>query len=118
MAAVEMDDERPVYVRFDPVEGFSFKALRQWAERALAPGSQVTTDGMLGFEVFGQLGPTHRVVLAPRGKAGTEIPAFRWLNTVLGNVKTALSGKKWTRISEAGDRYLRVVPGCGPRDGS
>jgi len=59
----------------DPVEGFSLKALRQWAERALTPGPQVTTDGVLGFEALGQLGHTHRVVLAPRGKAGYRDPA-------------------------------------------
>jgi len=92
VAAVEMHDDRPRYVRFDPVAGFSFKALRAWSERALAPGSQVTTDGLLGFEVLGRLGHTHHVVVPPRGKTGTEIPPFRWLNIVLGNLKTALSG--------------------------
>ena len=46
-------------------------------ERALAPGCQVTTDGLLGFEVLGQMGHTHHVVLPPRGKTGT-CHAFRF----------------------------------------
>ena len=110
VAAVEMHDDRPHFVRFDPVASFSFKALRAWGERALAPGCQVTTDGLLGFEVLGQMGHTHHVVLPPRGKAGTEIEPFRWLNVVLGNVKTALSGTYHAfRFRKYAARYLADV---------
>ncbi|EQD35716.1 ISXo5 transposase, partial [mine drainage metagenome] len=79
-------------VRFDPVKNFSFAALKPWASIALAPDCTVTSDGLLGFEVVERLGFAHRVVIAPKGKAGTEIEPFRWLNVVLGNLKTALSG--------------------------
>jgi hypothetical protein len=52
----------------------------------------VTSDGLIGFEVVRQLGFKHLVVQAPKGKAGTEIDAFKWLNVMLGNLKTAQSG--------------------------
>jgi hypothetical protein len=42
------------------------------------------SDGLLGFEVLERLGYTHKVVLAPRGKAGTEIEPFKWLNVLAG----------------------------------
>lgn len=92
VAAVELREGRPQRVRFDRVSGFSFEALRQWHHTALAPGTVVTSDGLLGFEVLRRDGFDHDVVLPPRGKAGTEIEPFQWLNTILGNLKTALSG--------------------------
>jgi len=92
VVALEMREARPYRVRLNPVEGFSFAALTAWSERALMPGSEVTPDGLLGFEVLSRLGHQHQVVVPPRGKAGTDIESFRWLNVVLGNLKTALSG--------------------------
>jgi transposase-like protein len=107
VAAVEMRDGRPQRVRFDPVAGFSFAALAPWAKSAIAPGSCVTSDGLLGFEVLERLGFKHQVVLAPKGKAGTEIEPFKWLNVVLGNLKTALSGTHHAfKFAKYAQRYL------------
>jgi len=92
VVSVEMRDNRPQRVRFDPVDGFSFVALKPWAASALMPGSTITSDGLIGFEVVRQLGFEHRVKIAPKGKAGTEIDAYRWLNVILGNLKRSLSG--------------------------
>jgi hypothetical protein len=63
-----MREGRPQRVRFDPVAGFSFAALTPWARMAVAPGSCVVSDRLLGFEVLERLGYTQKVVLAPRGK--------------------------------------------------
>lgn len=110
VAAVEMRDGRPQRVRFDPVAGFSFAALTPWAKQALAPGCCVTSDGLLGFEVLERLKYEHKVVLAPRGKAGTEIEPFKWLNVVLGNLKTALSGTHHAfKFAKYARRYLAEV---------
>ena len=107
VAAVEMRDGRPHRLRFDPVQGFSFEALKPWAARALVLGSTVTSDGLIGFEVVRQLGFKHRVVQAPKGKAGTEIDAFKWLNVMLGNLKTAQSGTYHAfKYSKYAGRYL------------
>ena len=76
----------------------------------MAPGSCVVSDGVLGFEVFERLGYTHKVVLAPRGKAGTEIEPFRWLNVLLGKLKTALSGTHHaSKFAKYARRYLAEV---------
>ena len=110
VAAVEMRNGRPQRVRFDPVTGFSFAALRVWARQAIVPGSCVISDGLLGFEVLGQLGYAHKVVQAPRGKAGTEIEPFKWLNVVIGNLKTALSGTHHAfKFAKYAHRYLADV---------
>ena len=110
VAAVEMREGRPQRVRFDPVNGFSFAALTPWASAAIVPGSCVTSDGLLGFEVLRKLGYVHKTVIAPKGKAGTEIEPFRWLNVLLGNLKTALSGTHHAfKFSKYARRYLAEV---------
>ncbi|MBY8965954.1 IS1595 family transposase [Algiphilus sp. NNCM1] len=107
VAAVEMHKGQPVRVRFDRVRAFSFKALRAWHAVALAPGTQVTSDGLIGFEVLQRDNFAHQTVQPPPGKAGTEVEPFRWLNTVLGNLKTALSGTHHAfAFGKYGHRYL------------
>lgn len=55
VAAVEMREGRPRRVRCDPLAGFSFAALTPWAKLAVAPGSCMVSDGLLGFEVLKQI---------------------------------------------------------------
>lgn len=51
-----------------------------------------------------------RAVQAPKGKAGTEIEPFKWLNVVLGNLKTALSGTHHAfSFAKYARRYLAEV---------
>lgn len=110
VAAVELVEGRPQRVRFDIVDGFSFAALRPWANLAISPGSVVTSDGLIGFEVLRQLEIEHKVVIAPKGKTGTEIDAFKWINVLLGNLKTALSGTYHAfNFRKYGHRYLAEV---------
>jgi transposase-like protein len=110
VAAVELRDGRPQRIRFDPVAGFSFVALTPWAAQALTPGSCIQSDGLLGFEVLRKLGYAHRVVMAPKGKAGTEIEPFKWLNVILGNLKTSLTGTYHAfKFRKYAARYLADV---------
>jgi hypothetical protein len=107
---VELREGWPQRARFDPVANFSFAALGAWAKRAIAPGSCVTTDRMLGFEVLQKLGYTHKVVQPPRGKAGTEIEPFKWVNVVLGNLKTTITGIHHAfKFAKYARRYLAEV---------
>jgi hypothetical protein len=59
------------------------------------------------FEVVRQLGFKHRVIQAPKGKTEPEIDAFKWLNVMLGNLKTAQSGTYHAfKYSKYAGRYL------------
>ncbi|WP_043649664.1 IS1595 family transposase, partial [Chitinilyticum litopenaei] len=110
VAAVELHDGRPWRVRFDQVESFSRASLQIWAKQALAPNCHVVSDGLAGFAVLEQLGHRHDAVIAPKRKAGTEIEPFRWLNTLLGNLKTALSGTYHAfKFKKYAPRYLSEV---------
>jgi transposase-like protein len=110
VAAVEMREGRPQRVRFDPVNDFSFASLKIWAAQALAAGCVITSDGLLGFEVVRQMGFEHRVVLAGKGKVGCEVEPFRWLNVLLGNLKTTLSGTHHAfKFAKYAHRYLAEI---------
>jgi len=71
-------------------------------------GRRVTSDGLLGFEMLERLGYTHHVIIAPRGRAGTEIEPFKWPNVLPGNRKTTLSGTH-REFLEYARRYLAEV---------
>lgn len=77
VAVVEMRNGRPQRVRFDMVAGLTFAALRAWTLEELVPGSCVTSDGVLGFDVLKKLGYCHKVWSDPRAKVGTEIESFK-----------------------------------------
>lgn len=110
VAAVEMRNGRPQRVRFDPVSAFSHAGLKPWAERALAPGATVTSDGLHAFGVLEQMGYRHLVVKAVKGKPGCEVEAFKWLNVLLGNLKTAFSGTHHAfDFGKYAHRYLAEV---------
>lgn len=65
------------------------------------------SGGLPGFSVLQQLGFQHEVMMVPKGKAGTEIEPYRWLNVLLGNLKTALRGTHHAfKFAKYAPRYL------------
>ncbi|WP_417067963.1 IS1595 family transposase [Niveibacterium terrae] len=109
VAAVELREGRPLRVRFDPVEDFSPAALAQWAARALTGPCLVSMDafirsGLLALapQGVGQMG------LLSQDETGVE--SFRWLNILIGNLKTALSGTHHAfKFAKYANRYLAEV---------
>ena len=82
---------RPNRVRLTPVAGFTLKAISAWAKGHLAPTSTVFSDGLACFGAVTEAGCSHRPTVMA-GRKPKEVPEFRWINTVLGNLKTSLSG--------------------------
>jgi hypothetical protein len=62
-----------------------------WSEDSLAPGSLVFSDGLSCFPAVAAAGCDHVPVVIGRRKP-QEVPLFQWLNTIIGNMKTALNG--------------------------
>jgi hypothetical protein len=92
VAAVSMNDAgQPVRLKLDIVSGFTSEAIAKWAKASLRPKTTVTSDGLWCFAAVTEAGCIHvpRVVgaLKPR-----DLPEFKWINTVLGNLKTMMSG--------------------------
>ena len=92
VAAVSLNEEdRPLRVRLTPVPGFTLKAVAAWAKDHLAPGSAVFSDGLACFGAVTEAGCSHQTTVIA-GRKPKEVPEFKWINTVFGNLKTSLSG--------------------------
>ena len=107
VAAVSLNDAgKPLYVKVTPVEAFSSDAILTWAKANLNPGCAVLSDGLSCFAAVTEAGCTHRVEVVGQRKP-SELPQFKWVNTVLGNLKTMLSGAyKAFGYAKYADRYL------------
>ena len=92
VAAVSLtEDEHPLRVKLTPVPGFTFQALCDWSRQNLAPGCTVYSDGLACFNAVTMAGCTHQPTVVG-GRKPKDLPEFQWINTVLSNLKTSLSG--------------------------
>jgi len=92
VAAVSLNDQgRPMHLKLNLVSGFTSKAIGNWAEANLAPGTLVTSDGLACFAAVADAGCIH-VPMVVGDLKPRDLPEFKWVNTVLGNLKTTLAG--------------------------
>lgn len=92
VAAVSLsDDGRPLRTKLTPVSGFTLQSIAQWAKDQLAPGSTVLSDGLACFGAVIAADCAHQPTVVA-GRKPKDLPEFQWINTVLGNLKTSLSG--------------------------
>lgn len=92
VAAVSLsDDGHPLRTKLTPVPGFTLKSIAEWAKDQLAPGSTVLSDGLACFGAVIAADCTHQPTVVA-GRKPKDIPEFQWINTVLGNLKTSLTG--------------------------
>jgi hypothetical protein len=89
------------------VSGFSSEVISDWAKRHLVPGSHVLTDGLASFRAVTTANCHHKAVVTG-GKHPNDLPQFRWINTLLGNLKTSFSG---TFHAFNFDKYARLYLG-------
>lgn len=92
VAAVSVNGQgHPMFLKLNLVSGFTSQAIGNWAKASLMPGTWVRSDGLGCFAAVTDAGcmhvPTVVGALKPR-----ELPDFKWVNTVLGNLKTTLAG--------------------------
>ena len=100
VAAVETNAEgHPLRVKLTVVEGFRLTEIAAWAQQHLSPGTQVLSDGLACFNGVTAAGCVHAPMVTGGGKAAVERPEFRWVNTILGNIKNALCGTYHLRFA-------------------
>jgi transposase-like protein len=93
VAAVETTPERrPKRLRLTVVKGFRKKEVERIAKRDFAPGANVVSDGLSCWPAVEKAGCTHFPMVTGAGKRAANWTPFRWVNTTLGNVKTAIAG--------------------------
>lgn len=107
VAAVSLNAEgHPLYARMAPVPGFTRTAIGDWARADLAPGCRVVSDGLACFAGVTDAGCQHQLTVVGARKP-SDLPEFRWVNTVVGNLKTSFSGAYHAfDFAKYGTRYL------------
>jgi len=107
VAAVSLSNKgHPLYVKVTQVPGFTNDAISKWARSNLAPGTAVLSDGLACYGAVTEAGCTHSVEVVGKRKP-RDLPQFKWVNTVLGDLKTMLSGAyKSFGYSKYADHYL------------
>jgi transposase-like protein len=93
VAAVETTvDGKPVRLKLHRVPGFASRAVSGFAKRHFAPASEVVSDGLACFGAVTEAKCKHTVIKTGSGAAAARTPAFKWVNTALGNIKAAIVG--------------------------
>lgn len=92
VAAVSLSEEdHPLRASLTPVSGLTSEAISAWAKERVEPGSTVYSDGLACFRAVTEAGCSHQPTVMG-GRKPKDVPSFKWINTVLGNLKTSLSG--------------------------
>ena len=93
VAAIETNEQgHPLRMKLTVVEGFRLTEIAAWAQQHLGAGTRVVSDGLACFHGVTAAGCIHEPVVVGSGRAAVERPEFRWVNTILGNIKNALRG--------------------------
>lgn len=93
VAAVQTNEQNnPVYAVFSLVKGFSQKEIKEWASQKLVPSTTVVSDGLSCFTAVTEAGCQHEQNVVGKNRKSTNMECFTWVNTILGNLKTAIAG--------------------------
>ena len=93
VAAVETTpDRKPKRLRLTVVKGFRKKEVEKLARRDLAAGGTIVSDGLSCWPAVEKAGREHRPMRTGSGRQAARWSPFRWVNTALGNITTAIAG--------------------------
>lgn len=108
IAAVQTTERgHPAFVVLARVPGFTREAIESWANRALSASTRALSDGLHCFGALAGLIDSHERHVVGCGKQAAKNPAFRWVNTALSNLKTAMSGTYHAfKFDKYAQRYL------------
>ncbi len=107
VAAVETTrDGRPMKIQLRRVRGFRKREIARYARSCLMPGSEVFTDGLWCFSGVTTADCHHNPMVTGGGCQSVQYSCFKWVNTMLGNVKNSLLGTFHAIRDKHVSRYL------------
>ncbi len=107
VAAVETTrDGRPMKIQLRRVRGFRKREIARYARSCLMPGSEVFTDGLWCFSGVTTADCHHNPMVTGGGRQSVQYSCFKWVNTMLGNVKNSLLGTFHAIRDKHVSRYL------------
>ena len=107
VAAVETTPQgKPIRLKLRRVKGFRRAEIATLATRNFDPVSTVVSDGLRCFTGVGIAGCVHQPIITGSGRRAALNPAFKWVNTTLGNIKSAITGTYRAVRDKHVPRYL------------
>lgn len=93
VAAVSTNEKgHPIAMTMNVVSGFSLNGIERWAKQNLLAGSYVVSDGLPCFSAVKLAGCEHHAIVTGGGFECVKREEFHWVNTMIGNVKNAITG--------------------------
>ena len=110
IAAVQTTpDGQPQFACFAQ-QPFTTEEVAAFAAKSLASSATVVSDGLWCFRGVKLIGAEHEPIVTGGGAASTMLPQFKAINTLLGNLKTALTGTYHAfDFAKYAHRYLAEV---------
>ena len=91
VVAVQTDEKgRPRRIKLRRIARFKRARVKSLAKRIIAQGATVVTDGLACFRGVADAGCEHIALMTGGGRSAARHPAFKWVNTMLGNIKAAI----------------------------
>ena len=81
-----------MYAVFSQVKTFTRDEVTAWANKSLVPSATVVSDGLWCFKAVTEAGCSQQLEVVGQGRKSTDMECFTWVNTILGNLKTAING--------------------------
>ncbi|HRO58866.1 MAG TPA: IS1595 family transposase [Burkholderiaceae bacterium] len=110
IAAVQTTEDGQPHLACFSARPFTTEAFAEFMAKSLALPLTVVSDGLGCFAVAATRGAVHDRTVTGGGKKAVALEQFRALNTVLGNLKTALTGTYHAvKFAKYAPRYLAEV---------
>ena len=107
LAAVSLTgDGQPDQIVLRRVGRFCNAAIVRVAGAAFEAGVHAVSDGLRCFSSVEKAGCTHTAIKTGSGPKAAKHPRFKWVNTVLGNIKAAMVGTFRAVRDKHTPRYL------------
>ena len=106
-AVATTDDGKPERLLLHVVKGHEGKSIEAMAKAHLASTAHIVSNGLGCFRAVTKAGCTHTPVNVTKAENhGEKLACFRWVNTVLGNLKSAIVGTLRSVRRHYAFRYL------------
>jgi len=109
IVAVQTDPNNPASVlrmRMTALRNVRMEELKAWFAHGFVQGTKILTDGWRSYNFLESAGFKHEPHAMPGGWRSGKHPGFRWVNTVLANLKgNTLGVTRWVARHHL-DRYL------------
>lgn len=92
VAVQTSEDGRPSRIKLRRIARFKRKRVKSIAKKIIAEGATVVTDGLKCFRGVADAGCRHVAMTTGSGRKAARHPAFKWVNIMLGNIKTSIAG--------------------------